>query len=134
KATYDSLKSMDPDVVVENSPLKPAKYSGDKTPQKSCNLNLENIDRVPSWTELQQIISSLDQHNRWLMSHVMISHPYIGDGQKKEPTDKYASTYVGDETDTSPYWNDTGTKYISTEKYIENMRLLINYLQSIKQK
>ena len=132
KALYERLKSLTPEEVVKNSPLKPARFNGEKTPQESYDLNLYDFDRVPDWSEAQEIVGSLDRHNRWLTSHVMVSNPYIGDGQKKEPTDKYAKTYVGDETDTSPYWNDTDQKYISTEKYIENMRLLINYLKSIK--
>jgi hypothetical protein len=35
---------------------------------------------------------------------------------------------VGDETDTSPYPDSTGQAYISTGLYINNMRLLIHYL------
>lgn len=37
---------------------------------------------------------------------------------------------LDDETDTSPYLDTTGTKYISTGIYIRNMKLLINYIES----
>ena len=60
------------------------------------------------------------------------SNPYIGDGVKTELTDKYASleaeAYVGDETDTSPYRDESDQEYISTKTYINNMRILLNYV------
>jgi hypothetical protein len=47
-----------------------------------------------------------------------------------EQTDKYATTRVGDETDTSPYLDESDQLYISTRTYIKNMRILINLIQS----
>ena len=82
--------------------------------------------------KVKDVINSLDKENRWIVKHVMISNPYIGDGQDKEPTDKYASTHVGDKTDTSPYMDMSGQEYISTPAYVRNMYVLINYLESIK--
>jgi hypothetical protein len=82
--------------------------------------------------DVRDVIRSLDNENRWLVKHALISHPYIGDGQKKEPTDEYASTYVGDETDTSPFRDPGDQLYISTAQYIRNMYVLINYLQHLK--
>ena len=48
-----------------------------------------------SETRVKEVINALDSENRWLVKHVMISNPYIGDGQNKEPTDEYASTTCG---------------------------------------
>jgi hypothetical protein len=42
----------------------------------------------------------------------MISHPYAGDGQNQEQTNEFASTNVGDETDTSPYRDASEQQYI----------------------
>jgi hypothetical protein len=80
--------------------------------------------------EIVEIIEGLDKNGRWLTEGAMISHPYIGDGQNQEATDKYASTYVGDMTDTSPYRDSTRQLYISTRLYINNMRMLIDYLNT----
>jgi hypothetical protein len=60
----------------------------------------------------------------------MISNPYIGDGKDTVATDQYASTYVGDKTDTSPFRDLTDQSYISTSAYIRNMYMLINYLKT----
>ena len=80
----------------------------------------------------KEIINSLDSKNRWLVKHVNTSNPYIGDGQNKEQTDEYASTNVGDKTDTSPYRDLSEQQYISVPAYIRNMDVLINYLKSVK--
>jgi len=78
--------------------------------------------------EIIEVIQSLDEKDRWLTKGAMISHPYSGDGQDQESTDKYATTHVGDKTDTSPYRDSTRQEYISTRLYINNMQLLINYV------
>jgi hypothetical protein len=83
---------------------------------------------------VKEVIASLDNKNRWLTKHAMISNPYIGDGQNREPTTKYSSTMVGDNTDTSPYSDTSDQEYISTSKYVQNMYLLINYLNSVNNK
>ena len=65
----------------------------------------------------------------------MTSHPYAGDGQKQGLTDEYASTFVGDETDTSPFRDPSDLseqEYVSTAEYIRNMEVLINYLHPEK--
>jgi hypothetical protein len=74
----------------------------------------------------------LDAQNRWLSKHAFISHPYIGDGEKQEQTDEFASTNVGDETDTSPYRDPSDQLYISTGDYIRNMKMLINFVRASK--
>ena len=62
----------------------------------------------------------------------MTSNPYIGDGQNKEQTDEYASTNVGDKTDTSPYRDMSDQDYISVPAFIRDMQMLIDYLKSTK--
>ena len=102
-------------------------------PQKHYDLNRFQFRFEVNEEKITEIVNSLDSKNRWLSSRAYISNPYIGDGVKKEQTDKYASTHVGDETDTSPYRNTSDQKYISTGEYIKNMKFLINYLNSSSQ-
>ena len=127
---YQRVSALSPEEAVRNSPLKVGRFTEDGTPQTFYQLNrLRPID-TPESNEVREIIGALDQQNRWLIKHATISNPYIGDGQKTEPTLKYASTFVGDETDTSPYRDTSDQLYISTGEYLKNMRTLISYLNS----
>lgn len=118
-------------LVTKNSPLKPEPFQGEGTPQTYYKLS-RDTDPVNDSIALNvlEVMRSLDDHNRWLVKHVMISNPYIGDGQNQEATQDYASTRVGDNTDTSPFRDTTDQKYISTTAYIRNMKLLMNYIVS----
>ena len=135
KEEYKRISALSPEEATKESPLMPRKFEHAGTPQSFYYLNRnvdDENDSMVSEQRVRSIISALDSHNRWLVKHVMISNPYIGDGQNKEPTDQYASTYVGDNTDTSPYRDLSEQEYISTPAYINNMELLISYLKSIR--
>ena len=137
KAQYDSLAALSPEEVSKNSPLKPGKFEHPGTPQQYYDLY-----NIPTgmffWhrpkRSVEDVIQSLDDQGRWLVEHAAISHPYIGEGQNKEPTGKYESTHVGDETDTSPYRDQSDQKYISTSAYIRNMKVLIDFVKKNKPK
>jgi len=133
KDEYERINALTPEDATKDSPLKPGKFEGPGMPQTSYDLTRGNREFFPvNETSVKEIIKALDNKNRWLVKHVMTSHPYIGDGQKREPTNAYASTNVGDETDTSPYKDDSDQEYISTPDYIRNMTILINYIKSNK--
>ena len=135
KDEYARISALSPEEATKDSPLIPGKFEGRRTPQYFYQLSrLERFenDGDVSETRVKEVINALDSENRWLVKHVMISNPYIGDGENKEPTDEFASTTVGDKTDTSPYRDMSEQQYISTPVYIRNMNLLINYLKSIK--
>jgi len=130
KEEFNRLSALSPEEVTKDSPLKVEQFNGQGTPQHFYDLNRDDFNWPASELEAKKIILSLDSQNRWLTKHAMTSHPYIGDGQKQEATDQYASTNVGDETDTSPYRDPSDQEYISTSEYLRNMQLLINYLKS----
>jgi Pectic acid lyase len=135
KDEYARVNALSPEEATKDSPLLPGKFEGPGTPQSFYHLSrLENPGRRPPLPEMKvkDVVNSLDGEGRWLVKHAMTSNPFIGDGQNKEPTDKYASTYVGDKTDTSPYRDTSDQEYISTPAYVRNMYVLINYLKSIK--
>jgi PelA/Pel-15E family pectate lyase len=135
KDEYAKISALSPDEAIKDSPLIPGRFEATGTPQSYYRLSrvdrFENERALPE-ERIREIIKGLDSRNRWLVKHVMISNPYIGDGQSKEPTDEYASTYVGDKADTSPYRDLSDQEYISTSAYIRNMELLISYLNSVK--
>lgn len=133
KAEYKRLAALSVDELTKDSPLKVESYSCTETPQHLFEQTKEPLSfRNTTESMARDFIHSLDSQNRWMTKHVLISNPYIGDGQNQELTDKYASTGVGDETDTSPYPNQSDQEYISIPYYIRNMKMLINYIESNK--
>lgn len=132
KKDYQRISLLSPEEVTKNSPLKAEAFQMDASPQKYYDLNRDGFRGKATEDQVKTIITSLDKENRWLAKHAFISNPYIGDGVKKEPTDEFASTNVGDETDTSPYQDTSDQEYISTSEYLKNMKILINYVQSSK--
>ncbi len=132
KNEYNRVSAMTAEEATLNSPLKEEAFSGDGIPQTYYDLGYERNKKIPNDSAVKTIIQSLDKENRWLVKHGMTSNPYIGDGLKKEPTDAYVKTMVGDETDTSPYHDTTDQEYISTGDYVKNMSSLINFVESTK--
>ena len=132
KAAYTRIAALSPEEATKDSPIKPEQFKGEGTPQKFYDLNRDNFHGTINGDQAAAIIQSLDHDGRWLVKHASISHPYIGEGQRQEPTDQYASTNVGDETDTSPYRDPSEQEYLSTGEYIRNMNLLINFINSGK--
>jgi PelA/Pel-15E family pectate lyase len=132
KDEYKRIVAMSADEVTKNSPIKPGTFEGQGTPQQFVVLNRYASDTATPVAKVQEIISSLDTNDRWLIKHVMISNPYIGDGQNKELTDDFAKTHVGDKTDTSPYPDPSDNEYISTPNYIKNMVILTNYVKQTR--
>jgi hypothetical protein len=132
KSEYIRISVLSPEEATKDSPLKIGKFEGHGSPQSYYDLNRYNFSMNVDEKMAGEIVRSLDSQNRWLSKHASISHPYIGDGQKQEPTDEFASTNVGDETDTSPYRDPSDQEYISTGEYIKNMKMLINFIQSAK--
>jgi len=126
---------MTPEQATKDSPLKPARFDGTGTPQTFYTLKRNNYPFLDSMNRnVTDIVNSLDEQNRWLIKHAMISHPFIGDGKNGEATNVYSNTYVGDDTDTSPFRDPGDQLYISTAEYIKNMYMLINYIQQSKGK
>ena len=132
KNEYQRLLETPVEQLLKNSPLTETSFQNEGTPQTYYDLSRFKTSQVPDEKMVNEIINALDEKGRWLVTHAKISHPYIGDGKEKVPTEMYASTNVGDETDTSCYADTTDQKYISTSEFIKNMNLLINYLNENK--
>jgi len=73
------------------------------------------------------VVASLNTAGYWLAPLGYTSHPYKADGSKAPQPGDYSQTYVGDESDTSPY-PDPKLMGISIEAYVRNMGVLIRAL------
>ena len=135
KDEYERVNHLALEEAIKDSPILPASFAHDGTPQSFYHLSRMGskwqTDAAPD-TDVKELIRSMDNSGRWLVKHAIISNPYIGDGQEKTETDEYASSTVGDKTDTSPYRDPSEQQYISTAAFIRNMNLLINYLKDNK--
>jgi len=133
---YERIKDIPEDTLIKDSPLIP-KGAHQTIPQEQYLRSLSQINNeVPEEESLQTVISRLDEKGRWLVTNSMTSNPYIevckseDDIQQNKKTHRYATTYVGDSLDTSPYRDTSDQKYISTRSYIKNMRILLNYIEN----
>lgn len=130
---YNDVNAMSVEEATKNSPLLKGKYVGTLSPQEDYSRSFSGIVKTaPGEDAVKQIIASLDSKNRWLSKHAETSNPYIGDGVLTEQTDEYASGYVGDKTDTSPFRDESEQEYIATRTFIANMRVLMNYVANAK--
>jgi len=138
---YEDILTLSVEEATKDSPLLPGRFTGKATPQKyydvksqsytASGLNYSNRP-APSEEQVRKVLAALDGQSRWMEKHAWVSHPYTGDGVKTEPTDVFASTHVGDETDTSCFRDETDQEYISTGAFIQNMTVLIDYLNAVK--
>ncbi len=139
---FESLKAMSVEEATKDSPLIPGKFPVKGVlPQKFYDVKSQgytasslNYSRrpAPNEDEVRKVLTAMDDGKRWMEKHVYISNPYAGDGVKSDPTDAFASTNVGDETDTSPYHDPSDQEYISTNAFIRNMTVLVNYVNAVK--
>jgi hypothetical protein len=131
---FEQVKKMSVEEATKNSLLLAPQLMQKITPQKYRSLTSSINDLFIPITDkkppsVQQVIKELDDKGRWLCKHIYISNPYIGDGTKTEETEEYALTRVGDKTDTSPYKDESNQDYISTQTFIDNMRILLSYVR-----
>ena len=78
-----------------------------------------------------KVVADLNAEGYWLAPLGYNSHPYKADGSKAPQPGDFSQTYVGDETDTSPY-PDPKLMGISIDAYVRNMGILIKALDSSK--
>ena len=138
---YEAIKAMSREEATRDSPLIHTRFTGTVMPQKYYDVKSQSYTAsalnyskrpAPSEEQVRKVLAALDSQNRWLVKHVETSHPYAGDGIKTEPTDAFASTNVGDETDTSCFRDETDQEYITTSAFIQNMTVLINYVSAMQ--
>ena len=127
---YDALAAMDvADVKHEaaihanaRGPLP--KYFMERIGEVS-DLNLDTSGKT-----LAERVAGLNAQGYWPTPLFATSHPYAGDGSTQVEPGDYATTRVGDKTDTSPYLAEKAVIGISTGTYIENMVALIGALRA----
>jgi PelA/Pel-15E family pectate lyase len=77
--------------------------------------------------QVRAALASLNEAGYWPAALPQTSNPYKGDGSKTAATGDFGTTLVGDDTDTSPYADTEKTPAISTQEYLRNMNVLIEW-------
>jgi hypothetical protein len=80
-------------------------------------------------SRVARILADLDHEGRWLTPLKSTSHPFRGDGSIVATPGDFSATFVGDDTDTSPYGAEKPIAGISTRTYLRNMAVLIAWLR-----
>ena len=133
---YEELKAMSSEKASRNSPLRvkglvdlPRFFTtGDfKVSDLNSTLNDPRPTDIPS-DKIAKLIAALNPEGYWPTPFKATSHPYKGTPPATPTPGDYATTRVGDEWDTSPFFTDKPVIGISTGTYIENMSQLIEYL------
>lgn len=81
--------------------------------------------------EPTKVVAQLNDEGYWLAPLGYNSNPYKRDGTKAPVAGDFSQTYVGDETDTSPF-PDPKLMGISIDAYVRNMGVLIRALDAPK--
>jgi len=129
-ARYDRLKALDPAAVRARSPL----FDGRPHPLPRyavVDLGSTSDRNVgPADRDAARVVAGLNAQGWWPSQLKVTSHPYAGPGSARPAPGDFASTRVGDATDTSPFIDPRPVTGISTGLYIENMATLIAALDA----
>lgn len=126
KKRYEEARSVDPKKLAQRSPLAPGAELVEFPrffAQRYAPADDANLERA-----VQESLAALNEEGYWPAPLKETSHPYRGPAKKQVTPGDYSTTYVGDEYDTSPFPDKSGTMSISTAEYLRNMNVLIKAL------
>jgi hypothetical protein len=129
---YEAAKAKSPQELAKQSPLFPG-AGATELPRLFATV-YEPVPAGNIQTLATTALGSLNAEGYWPAAIQMTSHPYRGDGSKQVAKGDFASTHVGDESDTSPYPDPNPTVGISTAEYMKNMNVLIQWLETAASK
>jgi len=127
---YREALTTPPDLAAKHSLLKTSVHVSELssiTPGRYADPGANSGDRLEE--RVDRAIDSLNQEGYWPAPLWFTSHPYTGQAAPEIAVGDFASTYVGDKSDTSPYRNPELVTCISGSTYIRNMKALIEYLE-----
>jgi hypothetical protein len=78
--------------------------------------------------QVRGTLTALNSTGYWPSPLPQTSYPYRGEAKDTKVAGDFAGTHVGDESDTSPFTPTTKTESISTQEYLRNMNILVQWL------
>lgn len=122
---HAELAAADPAALARNSPLKVR--PGSPLPPY---YEVDQVVAPPEPAEVARVIAAMDGRGWWPAPLRTTSNPYAGPGPRVPPPGDFATTMVGDRTDTSPYPPAAPVMGISTQTYLDNMGVLIRAVRA----
>jgi hypothetical protein len=124
---YEAAKAMKPEDAVKGSPLQPGAGVAELPRFFAAPANAPaTTGPAPIADRVAHVIAALNERGYWPTKLGSTSHPFR-EGPVPATSADFSQTNAGDELDTSPY-NDDVTIGISTAGYIENMSVLIRFV------
>jgi len=139
---YQAALALKPEEALANSPLKamsnielPRYFTLGKVSVSDLNFRAQKISTAQNVTEqATELVAKLNKQGYWATPLYYTTNVYKGTAPVSKVNNNYAATMVGDAWDTSPYPVEDPVMGISTGAYINNMGVLIRYLQqNVKQ-
>lgn len=124
---YEAAKAKSPQELAKDSPLFPGAGATDLP--RFFATSYEPVPPGDIQALTSQSLDALNAEGYWSAALRLTSHPYRGDGSKQSAKGDFATTHVGDDSDTSPYADSNPGMGISTAEYMKNMNVLIVWLQ-----
>jgi PelA/Pel-15E family pectate lyase len=123
RTLYEEAKARPPAQATQDSPL--VEGAGQRPLPRFFAVD-ERIDTAP-----EAVLAGLNAEGYWLAPLGTNSHPFRQDGAATAAAGDFSQTHVGDETDTSPFPDDT-VAGISTAAYLRNMSVLMRHLERLR--
>jgi PelA/Pel-15E family pectate lyase len=124
---YEAAKAKSPQELLKNSPLAPG-AGATELPRFFATV-YEPLPPGDIKALANTAVTSLNDTGYWPAPLKMTSHPYRGHGSKDVAKGDFATTQVGDASDTSPYPDPNPVIGISTAEYMKQMNVLIQSLE-----
>lgn len=121
---YDKVNAMTPSEATVGSPLKIERFGRNATPQEYfLKRKVSEMIIFPN-SNLNDVISSLDEKGRWLTKNEWISRPYSVSADGVETNTARNSDEAG-----RAIRDPSNQNYITIREYIKNMSILMNKIK-----
>ncbi|MDC7684627.1 pectate lyase [Asticcacaulis sp. BYS171W] len=134
---YDALMKVDPAELTKTSPLKggrkplPRYFTFKEVGFEDLRTDAVQTVKPSTSDEVSKVLSTVDADGIWLTPLKSTSYRYTRDSTDAPAPGDYATTHVGDVTDTSAFNDPKPSLGISTAVFVANMGTLIRGLPTV---
>jgi len=123
---YEEARKADAAALARSSPLAPG--AGIVELPRFFAQRYAPPGRKDPEGQVRGTLAALNATGFWPAPLPQTSYPYRTPAKNASVAGDFATTHVGDETDTSPFTDTARTPSISTAEYLRNMNILVHWL------